>query len=65
MSQVRIGIDVGGTFTDLVLIDGSGATTFYKLPSTPKMPHVAPIQGIVHLIEQAKVRRRIPSDLSG
>jgi N-methylhydantoinase A len=60
MSQVRIGIDVGGTFTDLVLIDGSGATTFYKLPSTPKMPHVAPIQGIVHLIEQAKVK---PQDI--
>src|SRR5580704_12630761 len=56
MADARIGIDVGGTFTDLVLIDGGGSTTFHKLPSTPKTPHVAPIQGIVHLLEQAKVK---------
>ncbi len=56
MSRARIGIDVGGTFTDLVLLDESGATTFHKLPSTPKTPHVAPIDGVVHLLKAAKVR---------
>ena len=31
-----IGIDVGGTFTDLVAIDEHGATVFAKSPSTPQ-----------------------------
>ncbi|MDA1097928.1 MAG: hydantoinase/oxoprolinase family protein [Proteobacteria bacterium] len=31
----RIGIDVGGTFTDLVAIDDSGQVTLGKVPSTP------------------------------
>ena len=30
MADARIGIDVGGTFTDLVLIDGGGSTTFSR-----------------------------------
>ena len=29
------GVDVGGTFTDLVLIDGAGAVRLAKVPSTP------------------------------
>jgi N-methylhydantoinase A len=55
MAHTRIGIDVGGTFTDLVLLDESGKLTFHKLPSTPSAPHRAPIRGIVHLLECAKV----------
>mgnify|MGYP002846689220 FL=1 len=31
----RIGIDVGGTFTDLVAIDSDGNVTLGKTPSTP------------------------------
>src|SRR5580658_5257877 len=51
MAHKRIGIDVGGTFTDLVLLDDdTGQTTFHKLPSTPKTPHVAPIEGIKYLL---------------
>ena len=35
----RIGIDVGGTFTDLVLVDrATGALTVFKEPSTPSDP---------------------------
>ena len=33
--MLRIGIDVGGTFTDLVSVDGEGRVTFAKAPSTP------------------------------
>ncbi|NUS46219.1 MAG: hydantoinase/oxoprolinase family protein, partial [Gemmatimonadaceae bacterium] len=35
MSVRSVGVDVGGTFTDLVSVDGAGAVTAYKLPSTP------------------------------
>jgi N-methylhydantoinase A len=55
MANARIGIDVGGTFTDLVLLDEIGEPVFHKLPSTPRAPHLAPIRGIVHLLEVAKV----------
>ena len=36
MSAYRIGIDVGGTFTDLVAVDDAGRVTFTKAPSTPE-----------------------------
>src|SRR3954447_26981403 len=45
----RIGIDVGGTFTDLVAIDASGATTLAKVPSTPQDPSIGVLDGIEQL----------------
>ncbi len=33
--HVRVGIDVGGTFTDAVLVDRSGTLHIAKVPSTP------------------------------
>ena len=34
----RVGIDTGGTFTDLVAIGGDGAVVVAKHPSTPRAP---------------------------
>ncbi|MGO4287592.1 hydantoinase/oxoprolinase N-terminal domain-containing protein, partial [Bosea sp. TAB14] len=35
----RIGVDVGGTFTDFVMVDTEGGpTAFHKVPSTPDDP---------------------------
>ena len=37
--RLRIGIDTGGTFTDIVCVDtASGALTVTKVPSTPANP---------------------------
>src|SRR5580693_6513227 len=36
----RIGIDVGGTFTDMVAVDDLGRTTLAKVPSTPADPSI-------------------------
>lgn len=53
-ARFRIGIDVGGTFTDLFLLDqASGKVARHKLPSTPDRPHVAPLQGIADILDQA------------
>ncbi len=48
----RIGIDVGGTFTDIVGIDEEGAMTFLKTPTTPENQAVGVIDGIAKLAER-------------
>src|SRR5260370_34785957 len=56
MSQeTRIGVDIGGTFTDLVLVDdGSGALTVGKLLTTPENPAKAVEAGITALIRDPR-----------
>jgi N-methylhydantoinase A len=48
MSALRVGVDVGGTFTDLVLDDGS-AVRVAKVPSTPADQAEGVIAGLSHL----------------
>src|SRR6201997_2627297 len=42
----RIGIDVGGTFTDLVAVDDLGRTTLAKVPSTPADQSIGVLDGL-------------------
>jgi N-methylhydantoinase A len=51
--QARIGVDVGGTFTDLVLIDEAGNVSLLKVPSTPAAPDQAVITGVRQILVQA------------
>jgi N-methylhydantoinase A len=47
----RIGLDVGGTFTDFVISDRStGALRFFKLPSTPADPSEAIVEGVREML---------------
>ncbi len=48
----RIGIDVGGTFTDLVAIDDAGRVTLVKSASTPADPSVGVMEGLLLLAEE-------------
>lgn len=44
-----LGIDVGGTFTDLVLLDDAGQVSIHKLLTSARDPSVAILQGIADL----------------
>jgi N-methylhydantoinase A len=43
---LRVGIDTGGTFTDLVVLDEAGRATQFKVPSTPDDPARALVEGV-------------------
>src|SRR5258706_16029194 len=47
----RIGVDVGGTFTDMVLRDTAGAVRIYKAPSVPADPSEG-VLGVLRLAAQ-------------
>src|SRR5499427_540896 len=53
----RIGIDVGGTFTDLVAIDAGGAATLAKAASTPEDPSVGVVEGLAALAARLGLER--------
>jgi N-methylhydantoinase A len=47
----RIGIDVGGTFTDLVAVDETGRVVLAKAASTPRDPSIGVLDGLTRLAE--------------
>jgi 5-oxoprolinase (ATP-hydrolysing)/N-methylhydantoinase A len=50
----RLGVDVGGTFTDLIYVDDeSGAITVHKIPTTPADPSQGTVRGIRELCDGA------------
>lgn len=51
----RIGVDVGGTFTDFLLYDDSGASSVFKTPSTPADPSIGVLNGFGKMAEKAGV----------
>ena len=49
-SGKRLGVDIGGTFTDFALLDeASGALTVLKVPSTPARPSDSVVAGVEDL----------------
>src|SRR5690349_11378519 len=54
----RIGIDVGGTFTDLVAVDETGRSTLAKVASTPKDPSIGVMAGLERLAEALGLAQR-------
>ncbi len=54
MNRLWIGIDTGGTFTDVVLADiATGEYRYHKLPTTTDDPAKAILQGIAEIVEFA------------
>ena len=52
----RLGVDVGGTFTDLLLINEiSGETYTAKVPSTPEDSSIGVLNGVARICEQSGI----------
>ena len=50
----KLGFDIGGTFTDFILLnENTGCIYSYKLLTTPKDPSIAVIEGIKYLIDES------------
>lgn len=49
----RIGVDIGGTFTDFALLDDAGAVSIHKQLTTPDDPSRAVLDGVEFLLSQA------------
>ena len=57
----RLGVDVGGTFTDFLLINESdGSTHTAKVPSTPEDSSVGVLNGVARICDQSGVN---PKDI--
>ena len=55
--MLKIGIDVGGTFTDLVAVDDDGRSTLAKVESTPEDPSIGVMAGLERLAEILQLPR--------
>ena len=59
---LRLGVDVGGTFTDLLLLDeGGGKSYTAKVPSTPEDSSKGVLNGIERLCREADIN---PEDIT-
>ncbi|TME35248.1 MAG: hydantoinase/oxoprolinase family protein [Chloroflexi bacterium] len=54
---MRIGVDVGGTNTDAVLMDGMRVVSWYKTPTTPDVS-----SGIISALEHLLQESQVPND---
>ncbi|HKH02666.1 MAG TPA: hydantoinase/oxoprolinase N-terminal domain-containing protein, partial [Bradyrhizobium sp.] len=55
--MLTIGVDVGGTYTDLVAIDESGRSAFAKSPSTPADQSIGVMAGLEELARRVRLTR--------
>jgi N-methylhydantoinase A len=55
---LTVGIDIGGTFTDTVLMDDAGMITTYKSPTTP----AGPLEGLLANLTEAGAERGLGLD---
>src|SRR5215475_14769751 len=60
MAKYRVTVDTGGTFSDFVFFnEDTGKISITKVPSTPKEPFQAVLNGVKELIDQGALARDI------
>jgi N-methylhydantoinase A len=55
MTEYRIGIDVGGTFTDFLLTSEDGSSKIFKVLSTPEDPSIGLMNGLLEMAKSKDV----------
>jgi N-methylhydantoinase A len=59
--RYRLGIDVGGTFTDFAIMnETTGELTPFKVPTTPNQPEAAVLTGVRALAKKGTI---VPADV--
>lgn len=54
--SVAVGVDIGGTFTDVIVCPQDAASTVVKTPSTPHDPSEGMVRGLDYALQRAEVR---------
>ena len=54
-SEVRVAVDVGGTFTDIALMADNGVLHESKISTTPDDPSIAVVDGLIALLDSLHV----------
>ena len=55
--HIAIGVDIGGTFTDVILVDERASSIYSaKVLTTPEQPAQAVLTAVAQVLEQARVR---------
>ena len=54
-AEVRIAVDIGGTFTDIVLMKSDGVLVESKVSTTPDDPSRAVVEGLVGLLRELDI----------
>ncbi|MFB3162370.1 hydantoinase/oxoprolinase family protein [Neobacillus sp. 179-J 1A1 HS] len=62
MSKIKIGVDVGGTFTDVVAVNDEGKFFFAKTSSTPEDQSIGVVNGITRILQDLNLS---PKDVRG
>ncbi len=52
---IRLGIDIGGTFTDLAALDNDGRSWRVKVPTTPSNPASGALQTVKHFLKEYNI----------
>ncbi|NKB39283.1 MAG: hydantoinase/oxoprolinase family protein [Gammaproteobacteria bacterium] len=52
MTNYRVAVDIGGTFTDIVIEDSQGSVRLGKIPTTPENPAQGVIEGIKKFVDE-------------
>ena len=52
---IRIAVDIGGTFTDIVLMSGNGVLQESKVSTTPADPSAAVVEGVRALLDELAI----------
>jgi N-methylhydantoinase A len=58
---IRIAVDIGGTFTDIVVMSDSGVLHEGKVSTTPADPSAAVVQGVRALLDELAIS---PGDIA-